>query len=214
MCHLFLPKALPFASPVNVDPIETLKNQLVKASVSSSSATEKDCEKCKAEWAKLLKRIWALGPAFTKDQTYYLLQMSPPALFVRENSINKPGEIFLLGKDGTKWPTSLLQKNRGRMRLGNGWKEFVKANDSTNDKEQEEYLKSIKKQSLFIDPTNRNNGSNDENNKEDNVSWERKKRGRDSTPSSIKQFVTLTITPSSVTSSIEFHKEKMTSTSL
>ncbi|CAH8363735.1 unnamed protein product [Eruca vesicaria subsp. sativa] len=154
------------------------------------------------------------------DVTYPSLSL--PALFVRENGINKPGEVYLLGKDGTKWPTSLLQKNRGCMSLGKGWKEFVKANgvesgftlklmwedatpvfslccaDSTTDREQEEYFKAIKKQTLFIDPINRNNGSKDENNKEDNVSWGRKKRGRDSTPSSLKQFVTLTITPSSV----------------
>uniref|UniRef100_M4EXK6 Elongation factor-like 1 n=1 Tax=Brassica campestris TaxID=3711 RepID=M4EXK6_BRACM len=46
----------------NVDPVEVLKSQLVEAGVSSSSETENDREKCKAEWAKLLKRIWALGP--------------------------------------------------------------------------------------------------------------------------------------------------------
>ncbi|BAB02089.1 elongation factor EF-2 [Arabidopsis thaliana] len=46
----------------NVDPIEELKKQLVEAGVSSSSETEKDREKCKTEWSKLLKRIWALGP--------------------------------------------------------------------------------------------------------------------------------------------------------
>ncbi|KAL0742836.1 hypothetical protein Bca4012_084349 [Brassica carinata] len=46
----------------NADPIEELKNQLVEAGVSSSCETENDRKKCKAEWAKLLKRIWALGP--------------------------------------------------------------------------------------------------------------------------------------------------------
>ncbi|VVA98625.1 unnamed protein product [Arabis nemorensis] len=46
----------------NVDPIETLKKQLIEAGVSSSSETEKDREKSKTEWSKLLKRIWALGP--------------------------------------------------------------------------------------------------------------------------------------------------------
>lgn len=70
--------------------------------------------------------------------------------------------------------------------------------DSTSDSEQEEYFKAIKKQSLFKDPSNIDNSSKDQNNKEENMSWERKKRGRDSTPSSLKQFVTLTITPSSV----------------
>ncbi|CAN8258415.1 unnamed protein product [Cochlearia groenlandica] len=45
-----------------VDPIQTLKNELIEAGVSSSPETDKDREKCKAEWAKLLTRIWALGP--------------------------------------------------------------------------------------------------------------------------------------------------------
>ncbi|KAL0756919.1 hypothetical protein Bca101_094587 [Brassica carinata] len=144
---------------------------------------------------------------------------SLPALFVRENGINKPGEIHLLGKDGTKWPTSLLVNIRGSMSLGKGWKDFVKANgvesgftlklmwedttpvfclcsaDSTSDREQEEYFKAIRKQSLFMDPSNIENSSKDEKNKEENMSWERKKRGRGSTPLSLKQFVTLTITP-------------------
>lgn len=70
--------------------------------------------------------------------------------------------------------------------------------DSTSDKEQEEYFKAIKKRSLFIDPSNIDNSSKDKYDKEENMSWERKKRGRDSTPSSLIQFVTLTITPSSV----------------
>ncbi|KAL0885958.1 hypothetical protein Bca101_009941 [Brassica carinata] len=158
----------------------------------------------------------------TGKRKYSPKQRSLPTLFVRENGINKPGEIYLLGKDGTKWPTNLLRDNIGRMSLGKGWKEFVKANgvesgftlklmwedttpvfslcsaDSTSDKEQEEYFKAIKKQSLFIDPSNIDTSSKDEYNKEANMSWERKKRGRDSTPSSLKQFVTLTITPSSV----------------
>ncbi|XP_013604127.1 PREDICTED: B3 domain-containing protein REM13-like isoform X3 [Brassica oleracea var. oleracea] len=145
--------------------------------------------------------------------------LSLPALFVRENGINKPGEIHLLGKDGTKWPTSLLVNIRGSMSLGKGWKDFVKANgvesgftlklmwedttpvfclcsaDSTSDREQEEYFKAIRKQSLFMDPSNIENSSKDEKNKEENMSWERKKRGRGSTPLSLKQFVTLTITP-------------------
>uniref|UniRef100_A0A1J3CVT4 Elongation factor-like 1 n=1 Tax=Noccaea caerulescens TaxID=107243 RepID=A0A1J3CVT4_NOCCA len=46
----------------NVDPIETLKKELIEAGVSTSPESKKDREKCKAEWSKLLKRIWALGP--------------------------------------------------------------------------------------------------------------------------------------------------------
>ncbi|WZZ82728.1 hypothetical protein YC2023_103300 [Brassica napus] len=107
---------------------------------------------------------------------------SLPKQFLRENGINKPGEICLLDKDGMKWPTSLLRDKKGIMSLGKGWKEFVKSNglasgftlkliwedttpafslccpESTSDKEQQEYFKHIKKQSLYIDPSN--NGDN------------------------------------------------------
>ncbi|XP_019094011.1 PREDICTED: B3 domain-containing protein REM12-like [Camelina sativa] len=51
-----------------------------------------------------------------------------PLSFMRENDMNKPGKITLLGKDGTKWIANLLQESRGRMSLGKGWKEFAKAN--------------------------------------------------------------------------------------
>ncbi|XP_010417225.1 PREDICTED: B3 domain-containing protein REM-like 1 isoform X2 [Camelina sativa] len=52
-----------------------------------------------------------------------------PMQFTRENGINTPGKIYLLGKDGSKWLANLLLENtRGRMTLGDGWKSFVKAN--------------------------------------------------------------------------------------
>ncbi|XP_024014109.1 B3 domain-containing protein REM-like 1 isoform X1 [Eutrema salsugineum] len=51
-----------------------------------------------------------------------------PMQFTRENGINKPGKIYLLGKDGSKWLANLLQESRGRMTLGDGWKSFVTAN--------------------------------------------------------------------------------------
>jgi hypothetical protein len=149
-------------------------------------------------------------------------KLSLSAPFVRENGINKPGEICLLDKHGRKWLTSLLLDSKGTMSLGKGWKEFVKANsletgftlkliweettpvlslcspESNSDREQEEISKAIEKHSLFIDPSNRDKISN--NDKEENMSWERKKdhlKSRDSTLSSQKQFVTITITPSS-----------------
>jgi len=127
-----------------------------------------------------------------------------------------------LDKHGRKWLTSLLLDSKGTMSLGKGWKEFVKANsletgftlkliweettpvlslcspESNSDREQEEISKAIEKHSLFIDPSNRDKISN--NDKEENMSWERKKdhlKSRDSTLSSQKQFVTITITPSS-----------------
>ncbi|KAL1204538.1 B3 domain-containing protein REM13 [Cardamine amara subsp. amara] len=51
-----------------------------------------------------------------------------PSLFVRDNGINKPGEIYLSNKNGKKWLTNLLLDKKGTMALGKGWKEFVNAN--------------------------------------------------------------------------------------
>ncbi|WZY82615.1 B3 domain-containing protein REM13-like [Brassica napus] len=163
---------------------------------------------------------------FTLPPYYATLdKLTLPKLFVKENGINKPGEIYLLGKDGTKWLTRLLLDKKGLMRLGKGWKDFVKANgvesgftlkliwedttpsfslccaESTGDKDEEEYLEAIKKQSLSIDRRIRDKISKDENDKEEKMSWEREKiniRGRDSTTSSQKQFLTLAITPTSL----------------
>ncbi|CAA7033024.1 unnamed protein product [Microthlaspi erraticum] len=102
-------------------------------------------------------------------------KLTLPSLFLRENGINKPGEIYLLGKDGVKWPTKLLSDRNGSMRLGKGWRDFVKSNgvetgftfkliwedttpvlslccaESTSDREQEEFPK----QSLSTDASNR-----------------------------------------------------------
>ncbi|KAF8107177.1 hypothetical protein N665_0125s0007 [Sinapis alba] len=164
---------------------------------------------------------------FTLPPDYATLdKLTLPTLFVKENGINKPGEIYLLGKDGTKWLTRLLLDKKGLMRLGKGWKDFVKANgvesgftlkliweettpsfslcccaESTSDKDQEEYLEAIKKHSLSIDRRIRDKISKDENNEEEKRSMEREKihlRGRDSTTSSQKQFLTLAITPTSL----------------
>nr|VDC90956.1 unnamed protein product [Brassica oleracea] len=163
---------------------------------------------------------------FTLPPDYATLdKLTLPKLFVKENGINKPGEIYLLGKDGTKWLTRLLLDKKGLMRLGKGWKDFVKANglesgftlkliwedatpffslccaESTSDNNGEEYLEIIKKQSLSIDRRIRDKISKDENDKEEKRSWEREKinmRGRDSTTSSQKQFLTLAITPTSL----------------
>ncbi|KAL0845219.1 hypothetical protein Bca101_018465 [Brassica carinata] len=163
---------------------------------------------------------------FTLPPDYATLdKLTLPKLFVKENGINKPGEIYLLGKDGTKWLTRLLLDKKGLMRLGKGWKDFVKANgvesgftlrllwedttplfslccaESTGDKDQEKYLEVIKQRSLSIDRRIKDKISKDENNKEEKRSLEREKikmRGRDSTTSSQKQFLTLAISPTSL----------------
>ncbi|XP_018475787.1 B3 domain-containing protein REM13-like [Raphanus sativus] len=163
---------------------------------------------------------------FTLPPDYATLdKLTLPKLFVKENGINKPGEIYLLGKDGTKWLTRLLLDKKGLMRLGKGWKDFVKANGlesgftlklmwedtipsfslccegSTGDKDQEEYLEVIKQRSLSIDRRIRDKISKDENNEEEKRSWEREKiniSGRDSTTPSQKRFLTLAISPTSL----------------
>ncbi|CAA7033011.1 unnamed protein product [Microthlaspi erraticum] len=58
--------------------------------------------------------------------TYGKLCLSLP--FMRENGLDKPGIITLLGKDGTKWLVSLKQGCTGRMSLGKGLREFAIGN--------------------------------------------------------------------------------------
>ncbi|KAJ0232444.1 B3 domain-containing protein REM13 [Hirschfeldia incana] len=163
---------------------------------------------------------------FTLPPDYTTLdKLTLPKLFVKENGINRPGEIYLSGRDGTKWLTRLLLDKKGLMRLGKGWKDFVKANGvelgftlklmweeltpsfslccagSASDKDEEEYLEVIKQRSLSIDGRIRDKISNDKNNKEGKRSGEREKiniRGRDSTTSRQKQFLTLAISPTSL----------------
>uniref|UniRef100_A0A1J3DM53 B3 domain-containing protein REM13 n=1 Tax=Noccaea caerulescens TaxID=107243 RepID=A0A1J3DM53_NOCCA len=153
---------------------------------------------------------------------------SLPRKFTRENDINEPGMmITLLGRDGIKQQTKLhLNKVTGSMNLGNGWRYFVEANglkmgksftfkltweDKTPvlslccDRGQEGFSKAVEKRSLFIDPCSKENMSKNENNKEKTRSVEREKKHgkrRVSSPSSQKEFVTLTITPYSVEKNI------------
>lgn len=132
-----------------------------------------------------------------------------------ENGINKPGMITLLGKDGRKHKTKLLlDKRRGTMGLGNGWKDFAKENGlKTGDSftleliwEDASPVLSLCLVECSIDRGTRE-GCQETNQKKSipiepsKVSMERKKnhlRWRDSIPSNQKQFVTLTITPSSI----------------
>ncbi|XP_024014112.1 B3 domain-containing protein REM13 [Eutrema salsugineum] len=152
-------------------------------------------------------------------------RLTLPKPFVMENGINKGGEIYLLGKDGRKWPTSLLLDKTGQMRWRKGWKEFVKGNglesgftlkliwegttpvfslcsaESASDREEKEFSKAVEKQSIFKDPSKKDKIGKDENKKEERRSMERGKdhlRGRNSTASSQDQFLSFTITPYSV----------------
>ncbi|CAE6006900.1 unnamed protein product [Arabidopsis arenosa] len=51
-----------------------------------------------------------------------------PLPFMRENGLNKPGEIGMLAKDGKKLMVSLLKDVNGRMSLGRGWRDFALVN--------------------------------------------------------------------------------------
>lgn len=51
-----------------------------------------------------------------------------PLPFLRENDMNEPRMVTLLGKDGIRWMVNLLREKSGRMSLGKGLKDFSKAN--------------------------------------------------------------------------------------
>ncbi|KFK32619.1 hypothetical protein AALP_AA6G267200, partial [Arabis alpina] len=152
-----------------------------------------------------------------------------PAWFTKDNGINKPGMITLLGKDGIKHPTKLLlDKVNAVMALGGGWKPFVEENglktgdsftlkliwedktpvlslcpaERSIDKVGGGCSETNQKNSLPVEPSSCKKISNDENSKDEYKPIERENthlRGRDSTPSCQKQFVTLKVTPSCFT---------------
>ncbi|EFH56864.1 predicted protein [Arabidopsis lyrata subsp. lyrata] len=57
-----------------------------------------------------------------------LIQRNLPLSFTRENGLDEPGIITLVGNDGTKLEANLLRENTGIMCLGKGWKEFAMSN--------------------------------------------------------------------------------------
>nr|AAM15334.1 unknown protein [Arabidopsis thaliana] len=148
-----------------------------------------------------------------------------PMQFTRENGINKPGKIYLVGKDGSKWLANLLlENNRGRMTLGDGWKSFVKANGlKTGDTYTfkllwedttpvlslcfEEYNTDTRvgeessKESLPAEPSSQEKIVKDDNNKDESSTWKREGnhlRCKDSTSPSQNCTLTVTITPDSL----------------
>ncbi|CAL9233860.1 unnamed protein product [Arabidopsis halleri] len=51
-----------------------------------------------------------------------------PSSFTKENGLDKPGMITLVGNDGTKWEANLLLEKTGMMCIRKGWKDFAIAN--------------------------------------------------------------------------------------
>ncbi|XP_018475783.2 B3 domain-containing protein REM-like 1 isoform X1 [Raphanus sativus] len=148
-----------------------------------------------------------------------------PMQFSRENGINKPGKVYLMGNDGSKWLANLLLESRGRMTVGDGWKSFVKANGlkigesytlelnwedttpvlslcptavhSVGIRAEGECSEASENESL---PIKRRSGTEVikyENRKDERSSWE-KDKSRDSSSASQNRFLTLTITPDSL----------------
>ncbi|XP_020885761.1 B3 domain-containing protein REM12-like isoform X1 [Arabidopsis lyrata subsp. lyrata] len=71
------------------------------------------------------------NPFVTLRLTYDNLRNSRrnlPLSFTRENGLDEPGIITLVGNDGTKLEANLLRENTGIMCLGKGWKEFAMSN--------------------------------------------------------------------------------------
>ncbi|KAG2331816.1 hypothetical protein Bca52824_002996 [Brassica carinata] len=151
-----------------------------------------------------------------------------PMQFSRENGINKPGKIYLLGSDGSKWLANLLLESRGRMTVGDGWKSFVKANGlkigesytlelnwedttpvlglcptdhSIDIRAQGECSEASENESLPIRPSSGTEIVKYESRKDESSSREREKnhlRSRVSSSASQNRFLTLTITPDSL----------------
>ncbi|XP_019083485.1 PREDICTED: B3 domain-containing protein REM13-like isoform X2 [Camelina sativa] len=118
---------------------------------------------------------------FTLPPDYIRLEkLCLPKPFLRENDI-KPGEMYLLGKDGKKWLTKLILDNKGTMKMRKGWKDFVKENN----------LKSSFTLKLIWEDTTPVLSLSDAEPTSD-------REKEDSSPSSQKQFVTLTITSSGI----------------
>ncbi|XP_010429449.1 PREDICTED: B3 domain-containing protein REM13-like isoform X2 [Camelina sativa] len=118
---------------------------------------------------------------FTLPPDYIRLEkLCLPKPFVRENGI-KPGEMYLLGKDGKKWLIKLILDNKGTTKMRKGWKDFVKENN----------LKSSFTLKLIWEDTTPVLSLCDAESTSDSEQ-------EDCSPSSQKQFVTLTITSSGI----------------
>jgi len=147
----------------------------------------------------------------------FMLQYLPLS-FTRDNGLDKPGMIFLLGKTGRKWEANLQREASGRIVLtGKGWKEFAMANglksgelftleailekgtpmlslvntQSTNYRSQQGECSrdSEKESSICAEPSRGNKKWKATNNR---------KETRDSSSAIQNQYVTLTLTPEDV----------------
>ncbi|XP_023639412.1 B3 domain-containing protein REM12-like isoform X2 [Capsella rubella] len=131
-----------------------------------------------------------------------------PLPFTKENGLERPGMITLLGTAGMKWVANLQREASGRMVLGKGWSDFVKANglktgesftleaivenktpmlslfSTRSTSEQGECSKDSKKELISSKPS-----GGEKMMKANNIKAVR----RDSVPAGMKRFVTLTL---------------------
>ncbi|XP_010417224.1 PREDICTED: B3 domain-containing protein REM12-like isoform X1 [Camelina sativa] len=136
-----------------------------------------------------------------------------PFSFTRENGLDKPGKINLIGKDGTKWEANIGRGKTGVMCIGKGWKNFAIANglksgesftlevilengtpmlslfstEATSGRSQQgERCKDSEKGSISAEPTRGNKATSNREERTDSSSAIR------------NRFVTLTLTPEDV----------------
>ncbi|ESQ46463.1 hypothetical protein EUTSA_v10000579mg, partial [Eutrema salsugineum] len=90
------------------------------------------------------------GRLFDHLHSYWLYSpfesfLNLPLQFIRDNGLDKPGMVTLLGKDGTRWLANLRRETTGTMNLGKGWKDFAKANNN-----KERVVQKLARKSLFL----------------------------------------------------------------
>ena len=106
--------------------------------------------------------------------------------------MDKPGVIYLLGKDDTKWMANLIQEGDGRMKLGKGWTAFAKENEFKAGG-------SVTLESIWEDETPmirflRTESESSKANKKESIYMEdTESRTRDSSSEIHARFVTLTL---------------------
>ncbi|CAA7033019.1 unnamed protein product [Microthlaspi erraticum] len=206
---------------------EASERELLPIEVSSGKEISKDENISEEREANHL--IWR-EPTSPSQNRFLTLTITPDSLrhgrlrlplqFMRENGMNKPGEITLSGKDGTKWLVSLLLERRGRMSLGKGWKDFAKSNGlKTGDSITLESIweaatpvlsllrirstsNRSSKDSLSTEPCIGNKTKKAENNREGSISMEVEKKHlptrRDSSSAIPNRIVILTLTPEDI----------------
>ncbi|KAL1221447.1 B3 domain-containing protein REM-like 1 [Cardamine amara subsp. amara] len=209
-------------------PIET--HSEVKISKNDRNKDE-TCKEESSSWERENSHLNCIDPTSPSQNRFLTLTITPDSLrhgrlrlplqFMMENSMNKPGEITLLGKDGAKWLASLLLERRGRMSLGKGWKDFAKANglrtgdsitlesiwedaipvlsllriESSSRRGQSEFSKEF----LSTEPSSVNNTKKAENNREESRKYP--VRSRESSTAIQNQFMALTL-PSDIVSHV------------